>query len=216
MNAAHATAQITMRNILLACGILAAPIYIASDVAAGMMYPDYSFIDQYVSELFAIGAPTSRLVIWLFTLSSVLLAAFAFGVWGSAGNSRSLRLMAMAILAGALIGLVLWNFFPMHMRGAGRTFTDTMHLILATNPFVLLSLLFAIAAFRNGFRFYTLATVFVILVPAIFAFRYAPQIDTGQATPGLGLAERIGQYSYQLWQVTLAAILMRMPKTTFD
>jgi hypothetical protein len=40
----------------------------------------------------------------------------------------------------ALNGLVLWNFFPMHMRGTTRTLTDTMHLTLASNPAVPLSL----------------------------------------------------------------------------
>ncbi len=198
-----------MHNVLLGCGILAAAAYVVTDVAAGWMYPGYSFVDQYVSELFAIGAPTSRAVVPLFTLSSLLLAAFALGVWQSAARSRSLRFLALALLASALTGFVLWNFFPMHMRGAGRTLTDTMHLVLATNPFVLLSLALAIAAFRNRFRAYTAATIVALLVPAIFAFHYAPQIDADQPVPGLGLAERIGQYGYQLWQVALAVVLIR-------
>lgn len=109
----------------------------------------------------------------------------------------------------ALIGVVLWNFFPMHMRGAVPGFTDTMHLILATNPLVLLSIAFGVAAFRNWLRFYTTATLLILLLTPVFAFLYAPEVHANQPTPGLGLSERLGQYAYELWQATLAIILFR-------
>ena len=162
-----------MCQILLICGIMSALCYVATDIAAAILYSGYSFTDQAVSELFAIGAPTSRIVVPLFTLSSFLLAVFALGVWLSSLHSRVQRLMAAMFAGSALIGMVLWNFFPMHMRGAEPTFTDTMHLILATNPFVLLSIALAVAAFRGWFRIYTAATILILLVPAVFAFQYA-------------------------------------------
>src|SRR5689334_2373489 len=124
----------TRRSAVLAgflCGALSPAIYITADMAAAARYPGYSATDQAVSELFAIGAPTSGLIVPLFTVSSGLLLAFAGGVWWCAGRDRRLRLLAIMFAAGALEALVLWNFFPMHMRGAVRTATDTMHLILA-------------------------------------------------------------------------------------
>lgn len=198
-----------MRGVLLVCGIAAALAYIATDIVAGLLYSGYSFTDQAVSELFAIGAPTSRIVVPAFTLSSLLLAAFAAGVWMSSGHNRFLRLMAVMFGGAAVVGVVLWNVFPMHMRGAAPGFTDTMHLILATNPFVLLSIAFGVAAFRDWFRFYTAATILILLVTAIFAFLYAPELRANQPTPGLGLCERTAQYAYELWQVTLAIILLK-------
>ena len=117
--------------------------------------------------------------------------------------------MALVIFASALNGLVLWTFFPMHMRGAARGFTDTMHLILATNPFVLLSLVFGVAAFRGGFRLYTAGTIVLLMVPAVFAFLYAPEIERSQPTPWLGISERVAQYGYFLWEVALAIVLLR-------
>jgi hypothetical protein len=48
------------------------------------------------------------------------------------------------------------------MRGTEATFTDTMHVILAINPFVLLSLVFGVAAFRNWFRFYSIGTRIIV------------------------------------------------------
>ena len=198
-----------MRSVLLMCGIAAALCYVGTDILGGMVYPGYSFTDQAVSELFAIGAPTSRIVVPLFSVSTGLLGAFAVGVWLSSAHNRLLRLMAVMFGGSTLIGMVLWNFFPMHMRGAAPSFTDTMHLILATNPFVLLSIGFGVAAFRGGFRFYTAATILILLVLAVFAFLYAPEVQANRPTPGLGLAERAAQYAYEMWQAALAIILLR-------
>lgn len=44
---------------LLTCGIFASLTYVATDVSASLRYPGYDFIDQAVSELFAIGAPVN-------------------------------------------------------------------------------------------------------------------------------------------------------------
>lgn len=202
----------TQRSVVLAallCGALSPAIYIAADVAAAARYPGYSATDQAVSELFAIGAPTTGLVVPLFSVSSGLLLAFAGGVWWRAGRDRRLRLLAVAFAAGALEALVLWNFFPMHMRGVGRTATDTMHLLLAANPFVPLGMIVGASAFRGWFRTYTLGTLVLLLVLAAYAFSYAPALATNGPTPGLGLSERIGQYGYGVWEVVLVAVLWR-------
>ena len=201
------------RKVLLICGILASLVYVGVDILVGILYEGYSFIDQAVSELFAIGTPTSHLVVSLFSLSSTLLVAFAVGVWLSSGRSRALRVMALTIVGNAANSLVLWNFFPMHMRGAEPTFTDTMHAILAINPFVLLSIGLAVVAFRNWFRFYSIGTILILVMPAIFAFSYVGNLVANQPTPWLGLAERISQYGNQLWQVVLAIVLLRAQDT---
>lgn len=194
---------------LLVCGVLAAVGYVATDIVAGALYPGYSYRGQAVSELFAIGAPTSRLAVPLFSLCSLLLLAFAAGVWHAADERRLVRALALMFAGSAVVGLLIWNVFPMHMRGAQRSFTDTMHLILATNPFVLLSLGLAIAAFRGRFRAYTVATVAITLVPAVAAFSYARALDLGQPTPWLGATERLAQYGYEAWQAALALVLLR-------
>jgi hypothetical membrane protein len=196
-------------DCMLSCGVLSGVGYVATDLLATLLYPGYSFRGQAVSELFAIGAPTSRWVTPLFSLCSVLLLAFAVGVWRAAGARRLVRALAVMFAGSAVVGLLIWNVFPMHMRGADRSFTDTMHLILATNPFVLLSLVLAIAAFRGRLRVYSAATVGIMLVSAIAAFSYARALDSNQPTPWLGATERLAQYGYEAWQVVLAFMLLR-------
>lgn len=195
--------------VLLICGILSPAIYIGGDILAAGLYPGFSYTDQAVSELFAIGAPTSALVVTSFTISSTLLLFFALGVWRSARGRRSLRIVAVMFALSALDALVLWNFFPMHMRGDARTMTDTMHLVFAANPWVAVSLIAAAVAFRNWFRWYTIGTFVAILALALYGFSFAPAVAANGPTPWMGLAERLGQYTHGVWEMALAGVLLR-------
>ena len=193
---------------LLVCGALAPFVYIGADITAGTLYPGYSFAEQAPSELFAMGAPTSGFVVPLFSLSSLLFVAFGIGVWRAAGGSRLIHLLGVLIAANGFDSLALWQF-PMHMRGATPTFTDEMHLILAVNPFVLLSIVFAAVAFRSWLRVYSVVTIVVLVALATAAFSYIPAVAAHEPTPWLGLSERSAQYAHQLWHAVLAVVLLQ-------
>jgi hypothetical membrane protein len=199
----------SLRRGLLVCGILAPAVYVGTDLIAAARYPGYSLASQAVSELFAIGAPTSGIVVPLFTLASLLTIAFAAGIRASSRGSRARRFLSLMILGNAITSLVLWNFFPMHVRGVTPTSTDRMHALLATNPFVLLTVVAAAAAFRGGFRIYSFATMGAILCLAVLAFSDAPRVFTGEPTPWLGVTERAAQWTYDAWQVVLSVVLLR-------
>ena len=212
-----------LRKVLLVCGIIAPLLYFGTDMLAGMLYPGYSFTSQAISELFAIGAPTSSLVVPLFTLCSMFGLAFAVGVWlseaaaaASDGRNRLLRIMALMLAGNAINGLVLWNIFPMHMRGSEVTFTDTMHITLAGTgvAFVVLALGIGIAVFRKRFRLYSIATMVMLFAPGIMTFLSVLQVAAAaqSTTPWLGLEERISTYVYDLWQAVFVIILLRGEK----
>lgn len=199
--------------VALACGLLAPLVYIAADVSASLSYPGYSYTDQAVSELFAIGAPTSEAVVRLFTVSSALLLAFAPGIRGAAPQDRLMRWLAWLVALNAVVSLVLWNVFPMHMRGAQPTMTDTMHGLLATNPFPLLAIGVAAAGsrtrFPGWFRAYSWVTLVFVAATAASAFLFVPEFLANQPTPWMGLAERAGQYAHQAWHAVFAMALLR-------
>ena len=195
-------------NVLLTCGILGSLLYPITDIIAGNLYKGYSFNEQTVSELFAIGAPTSQLVVALFTISSLLFIAFALGIWLLSNGKRILRALSLMIFGNAVNSLVLWNFFPMHMRGIQPSFTDTMHGILAINPFVLVSLILGAVYFRNWFRYYSIATILLLIVMVVFAVPKALLVYENRPTPGLGIMERASQYGHQLWHAILAIMLL--------
>ena len=208
-SASSSISRESLRRALLVCGIPGAALYPISDIFAAIQYAGFSYRDQAVSELFAIGAPTARLVVTLFTLSSTLLFLFAIGIWMSANGRRMMEWMAVMMALNTVDALVLWNFFPMHMRGEAQTFTDTMHGALAIDPFLTVALVLAAIAFRKWFRTYTVATIVFTTALAISAFAYIPDFIANQPTPWMGAVERTGQYSINLWYAVLAVVLLR-------
>ena len=124
----------------------------------------YSSASQTVSELSAIGAPTRALWVPLGIVYSLLMIAFGCGVWASARRNRPLRIVGGVMVAYGVVSLA-WPFAPMHLRGAGFTLTDAMHIVLAmvTVLLMLLAMGFGAAAFEKRFRLYSVVTM-VILV----------------------------------------------------
>lgn len=199
----------SLRRILLACGIIGAVLYPLADIFATTRYPGFSYRDQAVSELFAIGAPTSSIVVPLFTASSTLLFLFAIGIWMSANGRDVLRALAVMMALNTIDALILWNFFPMHMRGVQPDFTDTMHGLLAIDPFVLAAMVLAAVAFKGRFRVYTAATIVFTTLLALSAVSFVTAFIAQRPTPWMGVTERTGQYATNLWYATLATVLLR-------
>jgi hypothetical protein len=69
----------TVRRILLLCGVLSPLLYAVADALAGMRWEGYSFRDQTISELGAIGAPSRPLFSILLIPVYLLLVAFGAG-----------------------------------------------------------------------------------------------------------------------------------------
>jgi hypothetical protein len=201
--------HVAFQRWLLACGIVGAILYPLADIVGTTRYPGFSYRDQAVSELFAIGAPTSKLVVLLFSISSTLLLLFAIGIWMSANGRRSMKWLAAMMALNALDALVLWNFFPMHMRGSQPTFTDMMHGLLAVDPFLLAAVVLGAVAFRGSFRVYTVTTILFTSVLAMMGFSYVTAVFAGQPTPWMGATERASQYATNLWYAMFAVQLLR-------
>jgi len=199
----------SLQRWLLTCGIAGAALYPMADVFATTRYPGYSYRDQAVSELFAIGAPTADLLVPLFSISSTLLLLFAIGIWMSANGRRLVRWLAVMMGLNALDALVLWNFFPMHMRGSEPTFTDMMHGLLAVDPFLLAAVVLGAVAYRGAFRAYTVATILFTSVLAIIGFSYVTAVIANQPTPWMGASERAAQYATNVWYAAFALLLLR-------
>jgi len=200
---------LSLRRLLLTCGIAGAVLYPLADIFATSRYPGFSYRDQAVSELFAIGAPTSAIVVPLFTLSSSLLLLLAIGIWMSADGRRWVRPMAVLMALNTIDALVLWNVFPMHMRGTPPTFTDTMHGLLAIDPFLLAMVVLGAIAFPGRFRIYTVTTIVFTTILAIISVSFVPAVLVNEPTPWMGATERASQYATNLWYAVLALMLMR-------
>ena len=201
-------------DALVACGILYAFLYVLIDLLGGLSWTGYSFASQAISELTAVGAPTRRIVTAWYLVGDLLLAAFGIGVWRAAGANRGLRLSGLALLAVALLGFA-WPFFPMHLRGAERTFSDTVHLVLGglVVLLILVAILCGSKAGGGGFRNYSILTAVVMLAAGARTAMDAPRLDAGLPTPLLGIFERISVGSHLLWIAVFAIVLMSSGKS---
>lgn len=207
------------RKALLACGIAFPLLWVGMDLVASMLYGGYSYIDQTVSELSAVGAPTRTFWIVFGTVDSVLAIAFAAGVWQSAGRKRALRFVAGLLAAQAVVNLAAGPFSSMHQREVlaadGATFSDTLHLVIVGvgGIIFLFESGFAATAFGKWFRLYSLATVLATLVFGFITSSYASEVQADEPTPWVGIYERISAYGYELWIAVLAMRLWRHQDT---
>ena len=207
------TRELLPRRVLLLAGVLSPLLYAVADAVAGMQWNGYSFRDQTISELGAIGAPSRPLFSILLIVVYLLLLAFGLGVWQSAGASRRIRVVGALLLALAVMALTIGQFVPMRLRGSDQGLTGTLHLIegAAAMVMVVTAMGFAATALDRRFRFYTIATIAVMLAFGAWSGADAPRIEAGLATPWVGVKERIFWYAYQLWFLVLALTLLRQP-----
>lgn len=203
------------RKVLLVCGIVAALLYVGSDIVAAMCWEGYSYTGQSVSELRAIGAPTRPLLLPLLTIYTVLEIAFGFGVWRAAGEKRALRIAGVLLIVLGIVDLTA-PFFPMHLGGTGGTLTDTMHLILTSVTVLSMLLIIGFGSTADGkwFRLYSIATLLMLIVAGAWASGSAHRIEANLPTPWVGVRERINIYGYMLWIAVLAIALLRVRSDT--
>ncbi len=199
---------------LLVCGLLTAPLWIATDLISALRWEGYSLLDQAVSELSAFGAPTRSLQIASGLVYALLLIAFAAGVWWSAGPRRNLRMAACTIAGWGLVNLP-GALFSMQLRGKGGFAVDAAHLIQTAIVVVLILLTIAFASRAGGpwFRRYSIATILAVLVCGAWASTFSPAVAAGQPTPWLGLIERGSVYAPVVWVSACAVVLLRTRST---
>ena len=200
------------RKALLVCGILSSLLYGA--MIGAIESEGYSRISQTPSELSAIGAPTRSLWMQLGAIYTVLVIAFGWGVWKSAGRNRALRIVGGLLVAYGSLGL-LWPFAPMHQRevlaAGGGTLSDTTHIVLASATVLLMfgAMGVAASAFGKRFRLYSIASIVVLVSFGALTFWDAPGVQADLPTPWIGLWERINISVFLLWVVVLATVLWR-------
>jgi len=201
----------TPQRVWLVCGVISSVLYIGTDIlAATMLYDGYSYTDQQVSELSAIGAPTRSLWIAMTYVWTALVIAFAIGVWQSAGPKRSLRVTAVLVGGFGVVGW-LWVFAPMHPRGTVGLDDDLSHLVFAAVQVFVMVLFMALGSGAGGrrFRVYSIATIVATLVFGALPATQAAAIAAGRPTPWLGLIERVAVYAPVVWVLVFALVLLR-------
>jgi Protein of unknown function (DUF998) len=204
--------KVSLKKVLLSCGIISSLYYVAINVFVAMQYEGYNAASQAVSELSAIDAPTRSLWITLVTIYSILVMAFGWGVWQVAVQNRYLHMVGILMIVNTIIGL-FWP--PMHQRevlaAGGGTMTDTLHIAwtLITIPLWLLIMGLSAKAFGNRFRIYSIVTTVVLIVFGVKTGMYSSDMEANLPTPWMGVWERISIAAYMSWVIVFAMMLLR-------
>lgn len=200
-----------LKRIMLLCGVFSPLLYALADTLAGLRWAGYSFRDQTISELGAIGAPTRFFFSSLLIPAYLLLIVFGVAVWQWAGGNRRLRVAAGLLIAFGVIAVTVGPFVSMHLREAGQGLAGTLHLVEGGLEMLILfvAMGFAAASLGRGFRRYTIITLVLVLAFGAWSGMSAPDVAAGLPTPWLGVKERIFWYTYQLWFAVLALRLLR-------
>jgi hypothetical protein len=197
-----------VRVILLAAGVCAPLLYVVMNVLGALRFHGYSTVSQTVSELSAIGAPSRPLWLGLSIGYGILLVAFGCGVWLSAGAGRAGRIAGAVLVLDALIGFA-WP--PMHLRGAGTSLTDTMHIVftVVAIPLMLVAMGAGATLLGRAFLVYSLVSLAILLAFGIATGLDGPRIPKNEPTPGVGIVERICIGAFLLWLAVFAMGLLR-------
>lgn len=209
------------RVLLLACGIAAPVWWIAMDVAGSLRYPGYSYADQTISELSAVGAPTATFMLVASGIPyALLMVAFGAGVWIAAGASRTGRITGALLAIEAMFGLIGGLAFPMATReviAAGQeTLRNELHAPYGLGMPILfvLVVLFGSRLLGGRFRLYSYATIVVTFAFGAMTALQTDQLRADQPTPWLGVVERVTAYLPLIWVAVLAACLLRAEGST--
>ena len=203
-----------LTRILLFCGILSSLLYVAMNVFVAMQWPEYSSSSQTVSELSAIGAPTRKLWVGLSIPYTFLVMAFGWGVWRSARENNSMKVVGGLIITYGALGIG-WPFVPMHLRetlaAGGGTWTDTAHIAfgIVTVLLMLVAMAIRIMVLGRNFRVYSIVSMLLLLLFGILTTREAPGISENLPTPWIGVWERINIGIFLIWVIVLATVLLR-------
>lgn len=210
--------NVLFKKVFLVGGILSSLLYVAMNIFGAMQYPGYNSASYTVSELSAIGAPTRSLWTgWAFAYT-FLVAAFGWAILKSAGQNRAVRIMGALILIYGILGIG-WHFAPMHQRevlaAGGGTISDTMHLVLSfvSVLIMLMAMVFGAASFGETFRFYSIFSLVMLLIFGILTGLEAPNVESNQPTPLIGVWERINIGIFLLWVVVLAIVLLGLKES---
>lgn len=116
-------------------GVLAPIVYAIAVVLGGAMWPGYSHVSRFVSDLIGVGAPNAWLLDPLFGLYNLLVLGFGLGMYLAVPPAVNPRKRLWTAAAGVLLlqGLfgTLTLFFPEDPVGKHMTMTGTMHIVMA-------------------------------------------------------------------------------------
>jgi len=198
---------IKSKNALLFSGILAVIVYLFHVVIGGILWHDYSHLQQPISDLTATGAPNRNLLLGLTTIYSFLALLFAasFTVLESREHHKLVYWGGVSFIILHIVS-ISYSFFPQDLPGAEPSLSGMMHLAVTVLivPFTILTPLLIGFGFRKENEWKTLGNFSVICGILIIIFGGMSGFFFAKGLPYFGLVERINIGILQIWTFILS------------
>jgi len=202
---------LTKERILFLAGILGPIVYILNVVLGGIITPDYSHIQNAVSELTQRGAPNIVILSTLFVVSAILILLFGIAIiMRYKSQNRRLYAGGVLIVIYGIFASSLASVFPQDPLGGESTFPGTMHLVIAgLTAFAIMGgiLLSGMGMDKQTGPWRSFKIYSVITVVLVFVFGAPTPILIMNNIELLGLFERLTQLAYLQWFVVFASKL---------
>lgn len=199
------TSKRQLTNWLCLSGVVALVFYILHDYIGGLYYPGYNRLQQAVSDLTSMNAPSFMVanglatVYGLFSCLGCIMVCIV--VQGKANKSFRVGVYLFAVMNW--VSGIGYSLFPLSDSGFGQSFQDIMHLvvtILVVGLSIASLLLMGIGGVKLPGRFKVLAVVSF----AALLLMFVGSVGVNVVAPRyFGLVERFGNYS----AVTFGAVL---------
>jgi hypothetical protein len=192
---------------LLRTGMLAVPVYVLHVLLGGFLWKDYSHLQQPISDLTAIGAPSRTLMLNLTSIYGVMALIFAisFSVFESMKHYKLVFLGGISFILMELVS-ISYGFFPQDLPGSEVTFEGTMHLVVTglIVPFTILSPFLIGFGFIKELKWKSFGIYSIISGCLILIFGSLCGVFFANKLPYFGLVERINIGVLQVWTFMLS------------
>jgi len=199
-----------LKKDLLYGGILAPFFYLLNDIVGGIITPNYNYIINTVSDLKKAGSSYTLGSILLF-ISAIFSILFGLGIMINYKKSKLIFFGGLMLLIIGIFNIFTGTIFPQDPIGTESTFPGIMHLVLVGISLIFTFLILpfiGIGLYKKkqwkGFRNYSFISVIIM-----FIFGILSVIIVAKGIEVMGLLERIAVYTFQIWSVVLAGLLLK-------
>lgn len=192
-------------NWLSLSGLLALVFYFLHIFLGVSRYPGYNWMEQAVSDLTAMDAPSFFIASGYSNLYGGLACICCIIVTVSIENKFNRIFRAGIYLYTIMhsVSFIGYTMFPLSGKGFQGAFTDIMHLYVVTLSVVLLSILSLILIFTGGIKHKQTKAVAVLALIALLVM-FAGSIGTGVVPKEyFGLMERLSLFSVVIFTAVL-------------
>jgi hypothetical membrane protein len=201
------------------CGILAPILYVAAVIGGGLMWPGYSHMSNFISDLIGWGAPHKWLLDPAFGLYNIFCLAFGLGAFliarAALENKRRMvgLLGATFLVLTGVLGFVIL-FFPENPVGKQMTNVGIMHIVLAgvSSLTSMVSMLLLAFWFRGEPSTRAMGIYSFISVGFVFVTGGFTAAMGASHGPIVGFMERLTIGGFMQWLFVVAVSMLAAPR----